>query len=76
MTTTIDTTTTDTMLDDTTTDTYPLLDKIIAFEDGTLPVDETAELFQYLVDTGMAWTLQGVYGRTACDLIDAGQVAA
>jgi hypothetical protein len=34
--------------------------------------DEVIEAWQYLIDTGMAWSLQGWFGRTARDLIDQG----
>jgi len=51
-----------------------MLDDIIAYEAGELGEDETISLFQRLVDNGMAWTLQGHYGRTAMDLIRSGLV--
>ncbi len=51
-----------------------LVGRIIAFEQGDLDHDEVVELFQQLVDNGMAWTLQGSYGRFAMNLIEAGEV--
>lgn len=50
------------------------LDKIIAYEQGDLTPAETVDLFQSLVDNGMAWQLQGHYGRTARDFIESGEV--
>lgn len=49
-----------------------LTDSIIDFEQGNLDEDATIALFQALIDNGMAWTLQGSYGRTAASLIEAG----
>lgn len=49
---------------------------IIEFESGELEHDEVIGLFQQLVDTGLAWQLQGSYGRTASDLIRAGLITA
>lgn len=51
-----------------------LVDRIIAYETGELGEEETVGLFQELVDSGQAWTLQGHYGRTAQALIEAGLV--
>lgn len=45
---------------------------IIAYESGELDEDSIVALFQRLIDNGMAWRLQGHYGRTAAALIDAG----
>lgn len=47
---------------------------IIAYENDELDDTETIALFQQLVDNGMAWTLQGHYGRTAAALIHRGYV--
>lgn len=55
-------------------DTIDVLDQIIAYESGDLEEDEMLSLFQHLVDTGMAWQLQGHYGRTASQLIKAGYI--
>jgi hypothetical protein len=51
-----------------------LIDKVIAYEAGELNEDETLDLFQQLVDTGMIRGLQGHYGRTAQAIIDAGLI--
>lgn len=55
-------------------ETFDLVGAIIDFENGDLDDDATIELFQHLVDTGQAWTLQGSYGRAARALIDQGYV--
>jgi len=49
-----------------------LTSKIIAYEQDELNEEETVELFQELIDNGMAWSLQGHYGRMATDLIESG----
>lgn len=53
---------------------YDVVGNIIAYENGALDVAESLVLFQYLVDTGQAWSLQGSYGRTAADLIKRGLI--
>ena len=48
------------------------LDQIIAYEQGDLSDDETIALFQDLINSGLAYQLQGSYGITANALIEAG----
>ena len=46
----------------------------VGIAEGFIEADETQviEAWQHLVDTGLAWQLQGSFGRTAQSLIDAG----
>ena len=50
------------------------VDAISRYESGELDEDQTVELFQHLVDTGLAWQLQGHYGRMAANPVDRGLV--
>lgn len=51
-----------------------VIDKIIQYEQDGLNEDDTIALFQELVDSGLAWQLQGHYGRVAEALIEQGLV--
>ena len=46
--------------------------KIVQYENGELNDEETIELFQELINTGLAWQLQGHYGRFATELLEEG----
>lgn len=49
-----------------------LVAQIVAYEEGELSWDDTVLLFQELINQGLAWTLQGDYGRKATALIEKG----
>jgi hypothetical protein len=51
-----------------------LTGQITEYELGQLDEEATLALFQRLVDTDLAWSLQGHYGRTAQRLIEAGLI--
>jgi len=49
------------------------LDFIMDYEGGEpMTEEETVAGFQSLIDSGLAWKLQGSYGRTATQLIEGG----
>lgn len=54
---------------------YDSVGNIMAYEAGELSHDASIELFQHLVDTGLAWQLQGSYGRTAAALLKSGEIS-
>ncbi len=55
---------------------FDLLGKMMAWEDGSLDCDDVVPFFQRIVDSGLVWKLQGTYGRTAQNMLDAGMIEA
>jgi hypothetical protein len=55
-----------------TTKPYDVTGAIIDFEMGELDDQGILDLFSHLIKTGLAWQLQGSYGRAAADLIEGG----
>lgn len=45
---------------------------VVAIENGELSHDELVEQFQQAINSGLAWRLQGSYGRTAMQMIEEG----
>lgn len=56
--------------------TFDTVGGIMAYESGELDTEGTLKLFSHLIKTGMAWTLQGSYGRMAQNLINSGMIDA
>ncbi len=53
--------------------------KAVGLAEGFIEADseeQIIEAWQYLVDTGLAWTLQGAFGRQAQAMIEAGIITA
>jgi len=46
----------------------------VMIAEGVIEVDEDKQIeaWQHLIDTGLVWSLQGRFGRTAIDLIEQG----
>lgn len=53
---------------------YDVIGAINKYEENEMDNEEVVELFQHLVDTGLAWKLQGSYGRMAIHMIEIGKV--
>jgi len=49
-----------------------MINQVIAYEQGELDEEGIIDLFQELINSGLAWEMQGSYGRTAKALINAG----
>lgn len=53
-------------------DTFTACAIIEGFLGGDYDEDQVIAAWQSLIDSGLVWRLQGFYGRTARNLIDAG----
>ena len=54
---------------------FNLVDYIMQYEAEELRGEQVLKLFSYLIKTGKAWSLQGVYGRMAGALIERGYLS-
>jgi len=48
------------------------VDKFMRYESGEMDDNEMLDFFAELIKDGLCWHLQGVYGRTASNLIKMG----
>ena len=49
-----------------------MINQVIAYEQCELDEEGIIDMFQQLINSGLAWEMQGSYGRTAKALLDAG----
>ena len=54
---------------------FDLCTAIEAYEEGTMEEEDVRDFFQALVNSGLAWSLQGAYGRKAHKMLDAGEIS-
>lgn len=54
---------------------FDLVGNIMDYESGNLDDEGTLALFAHLIRSGMAWRLQGFYGRAAKQLIEQGIIS-
>lgn len=52
----------------------PRVEDFMDWENGDMSEDNEIKFFQELLDTGMAWTLQGMYGRRTMELLNEGKL--
>lgn len=50
------------------------VNEIIKWENGEMTEKEEIKFFQKLINSGQVWHLQGMYGRRASELLEAGLV--
>lgn len=51
-----------------------LFEQVLDWESGKMLKADEPEFFQALLETGLLWSLQGVYGRRAEELLEAGEI--
>jgi hypothetical protein len=52
---------------------FDACDFIMRFETGDMDDEEVSSGFQHLIDSGIVWSLQGNYQRTARRLVELGE---
>ena len=52
-----------------------IVTQIVAYENGEMSLTETVDFFAELIRSGLAWSLQGSYGRAAAGMIESGYIS-